>query len=511
MNLSQSSSIETESDCIGFFSRNRLADSASSGSLITAAVLSSIASPFTIYLNVLVMVAVKIKRRLQTHPNILLAGMAVTDLLVGLVVQPLYITKTIFLLQGKGFHEFCGIEEAFTVSFTLASTASLLHLVLISGERYLAMNHTFTHAYVVTKTRLMVSSAVAWIITVLSVIAISYFSDLLRFLFAVIVPVIVVLQLLVYKEARRHEKQILSQQISLEAGEKFENEKKALKLTTTILAAIFACIFFPFIAMLLTWRFFGEVFSHEIKNTVRQLFFLLVMLNSVLNPIIYSVRARQFRVAFIELLLRKNFHEAQEFERKLFGPRHSGGRPEDEQERDLQEQNEAGRNPVQANRHQANGAVVLAPGAIFDENDATSAEHEPVSSNAPGSTFRKAERTLFAARHNDGRHEAGQESDHRKQSDAARNSVQANQDKGNYGSAIFLPGAIFDENDAASAENEPISSNSPGSTFKKAEEELSERTNPVPATQNEEDEEEVLVLGISLHYSHTTASQNGNI
>ena len=181
MNFSQSSSIETESDCIGFFSRYRLADSASSGSLITAAVLSSIASPFTIFLNVLVMVAVKIKRRLQTHPNILLACMAVTDLLVGLVVQPLYITKTVFLIQGKGFHEFCDIEEAFTVSFTLVSTASLLHLVLISGERYLAMNHTFTHAYVVTKTRLMISSAVAWIITGLSVIAISYFSGLLRF------------------------------------------------------------------------------------------------------------------------------------------------------------------------------------------------------------------------------------------------------------------------------------------------------------------------------------------
>ena len=468
MNFSHSSSIETESDCIGFFSRYRLADSANSGSLITAAILSSIASPFTIFLNLLVMVAVKIKRRLQTHPNILLACMAVTDLLVGLVVQPLYITKTILLLQGKGFHEFCDIEEAFTVSFTLVSTASLLHLVLISGERYLAMNHTFTHAYVVTKTRLMVSSAVAWIITVLSVIAISYFSDLLRFLFAVIVPVIVVLQLLVYKEARRHEKQILSQQISLEAREKFENEKKALKLTTTILAAIFACVFFPFIAMLLTWRLFGEIFSHEIKNTVRQLFFLLVMFNSVLNPVIYSVRARQFRVAFIELLLRKSFQEAEEFERKLFGPRHSGGRPEDRQERDQQEQNEAGRNPVQANQHQANGAVVLAPGAIFDVNDSASVENEPVASNAPGSTFSKAKRTLFAPRHNDGRHDAGQESDHRKQSDAGRNSVQANQHKGN-GSAILLPGAIFDQNDAASAENEPISSNSPGSIFKKAE------------------------------------------
>ena len=238
MNFSQSSSIENESDCKSFFLRYPLTDSSSYGSLIIAAVLSSIACPFTIFLNALAMVAVKIKRRLQTHPNILLACMAVTDLLVGLVVQPLYITNTIFLLQGKGFHEFCDIEEAFTVSFTLVSTASLLHLVLISGERYLAVNHTFTHAYVVTKTRLMVSSAAAWITTGVSLLVSSYFPFLTPLLVAVSTAAIVVLQLLVYKEVSRHEKQILSQQISLEARAKFENDK-ALKLTTIIITVVF--------------------------------------------------------------------------------------------------------------------------------------------------------------------------------------------------------------------------------------------------------------------------------
>ena len=156
------------------------------------------------------------------------------------------------------------------------------------------------------------------------------------------------------------------------------------------------------------------------------------MLNSVLNPVIYSVRARQFRVAFIELLLRKSFQEAEQFERKLFGPRHNDRRrPKDGQESDQRERNDAGRIlAVQANQHQANGPVVLVPGAIFDENDATWAENEPISSNAPASTFNKAE------------------------------------------------------------------------------EELSERRNPVAAKQNEEDELEVFVLGRNIQNSHTTAAQN---
>ena len=45
----------------------------------------------------------------------------------------------------------------------------------------------------------------------------------------------------------------------------------------------------------------------------------LTVLNSFVNPLIYYLRLRQFRVALIELLMRKNRNEAEEFERKIFG------------------------------------------------------------------------------------------------------------------------------------------------------------------------------------------------
>ena len=75
------------------------------GFLIAALNLAT--CPFTVLLNALIMVAVKTKRRLQTHPNILLACLSLTDLIVGLVVQPLHAAITVFLLQGKDAHEFC--------------------------------------------------------------------------------------------------------------------------------------------------------------------------------------------------------------------------------------------------------------------------------------------------------------------------------------------------------------------------------------------------------------------
>ena len=109
MNFSQSSGTGRETECKTLLFEGvplRYPSAASFyGLLIAAAAFNLAACPLTIMLNALVMVAVKTRRRLQTHPNILLACLALTDLMVGLLLQPIHITKTIFLLQEKDAHE----------------------------------------------------------------------------------------------------------------------------------------------------------------------------------------------------------------------------------------------------------------------------------------------------------------------------------------------------------------------------------------------------------------------
>ena len=56
--------------------------------------------PFTILLNILVMIAVKRKRQLRTKSNIALAYFATTDFIVGSVVQPLQIATFSLVLKG---------------------------------------------------------------------------------------------------------------------------------------------------------------------------------------------------------------------------------------------------------------------------------------------------------------------------------------------------------------------------------------------------------------------------
>ena len=67
---------------------------------IITIILNSITCPFTVALNVLVIMAVKRRPRLQSYANILLACLAVTDALTGLLVQPTFIIWRIFQLLG---------------------------------------------------------------------------------------------------------------------------------------------------------------------------------------------------------------------------------------------------------------------------------------------------------------------------------------------------------------------------------------------------------------------------
>ena len=57
---------------------------------IVRIVVNALTCPLIIVLNILVMVAVKTKRPLRTKSNIALACLSTTDLIVGLVVQPVY-------------------------------------------------------------------------------------------------------------------------------------------------------------------------------------------------------------------------------------------------------------------------------------------------------------------------------------------------------------------------------------------------------------------------------------
>ena len=69
--------------------------------LIINIILNIITCPFTVLLNALVTIAVKTRPTLQSYANILLACLAATDAVSGVLAQPSFILYMMLLLDRK--------------------------------------------------------------------------------------------------------------------------------------------------------------------------------------------------------------------------------------------------------------------------------------------------------------------------------------------------------------------------------------------------------------------------
>ena len=284
--------------------------------------LSIATCPFTILLNVLVIAAVKTQQRLKSHSNTLLGCLAVTDALVGVIAQPMFIASRILTLHGDTSDEHCTLAQLTKNVVRLCCSSSVVHLFLMSFERYLAIKYPFTYTTLVNKARVLGSSALAWITAVVATVPLVITSSKIyitinNILLVLFLASIIFCQAAVYNETRRHEKQIAAHQVSEAARQKFLKEKKALKLTTCVIVLLLLSYSPIFVVRILLLTF--TITNVNIAYIIFYSASCVTMSNSLFNPIIYCVRMRQFRVAFIQMLLRKSYAQAEQFERQMFG------------------------------------------------------------------------------------------------------------------------------------------------------------------------------------------------
>ena len=284
--------------------------------LIVRIAVNALTCPLTTVLNILVMVAVKTTKQLRTKSNVALACLSTTDLIVGLVLQPLHITAASLLLRGERIY--CTITDISKATSVICLLASLHNLVLLSAERYIAIKHPFRHETQVNEVRIIMASALAWAAAIIfSTVGLSN-SVILIVCETLLILLPVYFNVTVYKEVRRNEKQIAANQVSLEAKEKLLKKKKAFYTTLIVLLVILLC-YIPANICVIILLSFKERFPPNITVNTLFLFNLMPVLNSALNSLIYAFRIRYFRVSFIQLLSRKTVLEAEEFEKKIFG------------------------------------------------------------------------------------------------------------------------------------------------------------------------------------------------
>ena len=262
---------------------------------IITIIINSITCPFTVLLNVLVIMAVKRRPRLQTNSNILLACLAATDALTGLILQPLFIVLKISQLLGAGNSE--GILHVHRACLNTVGTCSLLHLMLVTFERLLAIKFTMRYSTVITGKNIKIAVTVFWIISLISG-TLRLLKMQLTFVFIeftlVLVSCIVFIPLaymILYRETLRHQKMIKTQQLPQEEVEKFTKENKALKTTVYVVGAVIFCCLPAGVYIIIYLVGFIQGLLVIWDSWIRT----FIMLNSFLNPLIYCSRQKEMR------------------------------------------------------------------------------------------------------------------------------------------------------------------------------------------------------------------------
>ena len=255
-------------------------------------VLNAALMLITIIGNSLVLTAILRTPALRSPSTTLLCSLAVSDLLVGFVVQPLYIAKELkedlFLFRISYFMSFssCGV--------------SLCTITTISLDRFAALHHHMRYVTMVTSTRVVCTLASTWLVIFLG-FGIFVWNFFIYFTCAGVVIVISLsissfCYIRIFQIVKRHQIQIHAQQQavqSLEASNSLNIMRLKKSSMNTFVFYIFLILcYFPMFNFLILSVILRTDLTEEVPISVT-----VVFMNSSINPLLYCWRLRELRTA----------------------------------------------------------------------------------------------------------------------------------------------------------------------------------------------------------------------
>ena len=254
--------------------------------------------------NALVLIAASKSRWIRSSSMEILSSLAFSDLLVGIIAQPLFLahqfTKESFLnsLMVLIVYPICGV--------------SLWTLTAISVDRFLALHFHMRYATLVTTTLVKISIAFIWLYNFVSS-ALYYLVPFIYFFIMALTTVICILTcflayLGIYFIVRHHQLQIHAQQETVESKDVTGNvhgismaRLKKSAMNTFVFFIFFVICYLPMYALL------TFAISKRAQWTTEYDFSItVVFLNSAINPFLFCWRLQELRRNVLKTL-RKTF------------------------------------------------------------------------------------------------------------------------------------------------------------------------------------------------------------
>lgn len=257
--------------------------------------------------------------------KILLISMAVSDLGVGLLVQPL--TIAVYVLKIKGESTLTVLYESVntavnTICFIPASFftyASFFSVTALTIDRFLALYLHLRYKELVTRKRIVSVVILIWILS--AVLSLVYRLRLIEtadgFFIAMEVLCLVVnaaIYCKIYEVVRRHKKHLKTLQVQQETQRSdIANVAKIVRSTISIfyVFVVFSICYIPCVTIHVASAAIRPESSGQDTwiEQVHPYTGILLFLNSSLNPFIYCWKMRRIRYAIKSLILRLSVKE----------------------------------------------------------------------------------------------------------------------------------------------------------------------------------------------------------
>ena len=247
--------------------------------------------------NFLVLGTISTTPTLHKPTNILLLGLSLSDLAVGLIVQPLFIVVLIYDINQGGYP---ALRLIFRSIQTFFISATILTLTSVSVDRCLALLLHLRYVAVVTVKKTILVLCLIWLASVVHAVTFLVDKDLYRCVSFFVMTLCIVVNTLtcstIYRICRRHRIQIQNQSLANQPGA-FDMKRYRKSLITMIVLLILLIICYtPYICMRVVINF------SDWPNSPYRIFMMrwsasLVYLNSSINPLIYCWRIPAMRVA----------------------------------------------------------------------------------------------------------------------------------------------------------------------------------------------------------------------
>ena len=275
--------------------------------------------------NLLVCFAVLIYENLQTRTNMMLLSLAVSDLLM--VLSMAFNSTMVWYGEWQFSGTICTVVSSLALTLCFIS---ILHLCLLSIDRYMSIKKPFKHRELMSKRTVMVLVVLIWLVPSV-VVNLPYAdfdfrssvfgclknssqhhnpsSSFLLVLIFVILPFSVLFYVYIYlfKVVRQHARRIVDIQLNVQGNNPqtskrvrfvLKQEVKSIKTFALVIGAFLLC-YTPFFLLgtYASSKGTGTI-PHDVISAVTWLAFC----NSFCNPVVYSLRHKQFRESFRKIL-----------------------------------------------------------------------------------------------------------------------------------------------------------------------------------------------------------------